>query len=237
MSDLTEWNRDAGPKWKWWPWGNEKTVGVIAHRRGSVGARSPVAQQTQQHTGVPPIVMQQEQPAFMQAVMQSQQPWIMSQQALSPLVQVTQQPSLVISTLHAPIVRLQQQTVIPFIMQQRLHMPPAIIVHRFCIMVQAVGSSHTQVIFIPPAHFSIFIVQRGTITMFGIEAGIPPVIGMFDPIPGIPIVGRSIIIAVVMIRSSGLVGERRFRGPPRAVETVFGKELAPENWHKFRESC
>jgi len=40
-----------------------------------VVARSLVsnAQQLQQ-TGIPPIIMQQEHPAFMQAVMQSQQP-------------------------------------------------------------------------------------------------------------------------------------------------------------------
>lgn len=61
----------------------------------------------------------------MHAATQSQQPWIMSQQALSPLVQVTQQPSFVISTLHAPIVMLQQHTVMPFIMQHMLHMPLA----------------------------------------------------------------------------------------------------------------
>ena len=134
----------------------------------------------------------------MQAARQSQQPWIMSQQALSPLVQVTQQPSLVISTLHAPMVRLQQHTVMPFIMQQTLHMPPAIMVQRFCIIVQAVGSSQAQVIFIPPAHFSIFIVQRGTMSMFGIVAGMPigipmPVgIGIVPPIP--VIAARSIIM-------------------------------------------
>jgi hypothetical protein len=121
----------------------------------------------QQQTGVPPIIMQHVHPAFMEAIRHSQHPWIMSQQALSPLVQVTLQPSLVISTLHAPIVMLQVQTTIPFIMQHMLHMPPAIIVQRFCIIVQAVGSSQTQVIFMPPAHFSTFIVQRGTITMFG----------------------------------------------------------------------
>jgi hypothetical protein len=74
-------------------------------------------QQVQQQTGVPPIIMQQVHPAFMQAATQSQQPWIMSQQALSPLVQVITQPSLVISHLHAPIVRLQQHTIMPFIMQ------------------------------------------------------------------------------------------------------------------------
>ena len=154
-----------------------------------------------QQTGVPPIIMQQVQPAFMQATMQSQQPWIIASHALSPLVQVTQQPSLVISTLHAPIVRLQVHTIMPFIMQHTLHMPPAIMVHRFCIMVQAAASSHVQVIFIPPAHFSTFMVQRGTITMFGAIVGIPvPMpIGIAPPMPVIAV--RSIIIAVVMIAS------------------------------------
>jgi len=135
----------------------------------------------------------------MQAMRHSQQPWIMSQQALSPLVQVTQQPSLVISTLHAPIVRLQVQTIMPFIMQQTLHMPPAIIVHRFCIMVQAAGSSHMQVIFMPPAHFSTFMVQRGTMTMFGVVLGMPLPIGIVLPMPVIAL--RSIIIVVVMLNT------------------------------------
>jgi hypothetical protein len=142
--------------------------------------------------------MQQVQPAFMQADMHSQQPWIMSQQALSPLVQVTQQPSLVISHLHMPIIMLQQHTIMPFIMQQQLTMPPAIMEQRFCIMAQAAGSVHVQVIFIPPAHFSILKVQRGTITMFGAIGAEGPVIPEV-PIPGIPMVGRSIIIAPVMI--------------------------------------
>lgn len=161
-----------------------------------------VAQHTQQQTGVPPIIRQQVQPPFIHAIRQSQHPWIMAAQAASPLVQVTQHPSFVISTLHAPMVRLQQHTTIPFIMQHTLHMPPAIIVHRFCIMVQAAASSQVQVIFIPPAHFSIFIAQRGTITMFGAAVGIPdPIpIGIPEPIPVIAV--RSIIIAVVMIRSS-----------------------------------
>jgi hypothetical protein len=140
----------------------------------------------------------------MQAIRQSQQPWIMSQHALSPLVQVTQQPSFVISTLHAPIVKLQVQTTIPFIMQHMLHIPPAIMVQRFCIIVQAVGSSQVQVIFIPPVHFSTFMVQRGTMTMFG-AIGVPgEFTGMPVFIPVIP--ARSIIIAVVMFPSpEGLV--------------------------------
>ncbi|MGK2910642.1 MAG: hypothetical protein ACSLE1_12705 [Sphingobium sp.] len=152
---------------------------------------------------MPPIIRQQVQPPFMQAAMQSQQPWSMSQQALSPLVHITMQPSFVISTLQAPIVRLQQHTIMPFIMQQTLHMPPAIMVQRFCIMVQAVGSSHTQVIFIPFFIFSIVMVQRGTITMLGIAPVMPPVgpiMGIPEPMPAIEV--RSIIIAPVMYPSS-----------------------------------
>jgi hypothetical protein len=53
-----------------------------------------------------------------------------------------------------------------------------------------------QVIFIPLAVFSIFIMQRGTITMFGVIVGIPVPIGMGLPIPVIAV--RSIMIAVVM---------------------------------------
>jgi hypothetical protein len=154
-----------------------------------------------QQTGVPPIIRQQVQPAFRQAVMQSQQPWIMAMQAGSPLVQVMTQPSLVISILHMPIIMLQLHTIMPFIMQQQEHMPPASMVHRFCIMARAAASSHTQVIFIPPDIFSTVIRQRGTIIMFGAMddvpiAGIPPMPGM--PMPGIPIPVRSIIIVLVM---------------------------------------
>jgi hypothetical protein len=143
--------------------------------------------------------MQQVQPAFRQAAMQSQHPWIISQQALSPLVHVTVQPSLVISHLHRPIVRLQQQTIIPFIMQQQLTIPPAIIEQRFCIIAQAAASGQTQVIFIPSFSFSTFMVQRGTITMFG--AIVPAAVGIPAPpipIPGIPVAGRSIIIVPVI---------------------------------------
>ena len=70
--------------------------------------------------------MQQVQPAFIMAAMQSQHAWIMAPQSLSPLVQVIVQPLSVISHLHMPIIRLQQQAIIPFIIMQQLHMPPAI---------------------------------------------------------------------------------------------------------------
>jgi hypothetical protein len=120
-------------------------------------------------------------------------------------VQVTLQPSLVISTLHIPIVRLQQQTVIPFIITQQLTIPPAIMLQRFCIMLQAVGSSQRQVIFMPPAHFSNFMVQRGTIIQFalaGIPVGAPTGIPVpIVPPPGMVIPVRSIIVMLDMADS------------------------------------
>jgi hypothetical protein len=94
-------------------------------------------------------------------------------------------PSLVMSHLHIPMVRLHEQTIIPFIIMLQLHMPPASILQRFCIMLQAILSSQEHMIFIPPLHFSILTVQRGTMSQFmtcGIAVGVP-VIGA--PIPGI----------------------------------------------------
>ena len=116
-----------------------------------------------QQIGVLFMQQQQTQPAAIIVLMQSQQAWIILQHSASPDVQVMTQPSLVMSHLHMPIVRLQPQTTMPFIMQQSEHMPPWSIVHRLCIMLQAIGSSQEQVIFIPPVHFSNFMVQRGTI--------------------------------------------------------------------------
>jgi hypothetical protein len=147
---------------------------------------------------------------------QSQQAWIISQHLGSPLVQVTQTPSLVISQRHMPMVKLQQHTIMPFIMQQQLHMPPARAVHRFCTMLAAILSSQEQVIFMPPVHRSILKVQRGTIMklapvgMVGV-----PMVGM--PMPGtvmpvIPMPVRS-IVEVLAIRDSPFSG--RVLGPPR----------------------
>lgn len=130
----------------------------------------------------------------------------MSQQALSPLVQVTQQPVLVISTLHMPIVRLQQQTIMPFIMQHMVHMPPAIMVQRFCIMAQAVGSVQSHMIFMPPAHFSTLKVQRGTIIMFGAIAGVEPIIGFVPmPMPVMPVIAAVGIRSVIMFTMTNSV--------------------------------
>jgi hypothetical protein len=148
------------------------------------------------------IITQQVQPSLSMQARQSQQHWIISQHLGSPLVQVMQTPSLVISHLHMPMVRLQQQTIMPFIMQQTVHMPPAIIVQRFCTMLQAILSSQLQVIFMPPVHFSILKVQRGTIIqLVGIPVGLP-IVGL--PMPGIdmpciPIPERSIIMLDIVL--------------------------------------
>jgi hypothetical protein len=146
------------------------------------------------------IMMQQVQPAFIIVFMQSQQAWIISQHLLSPEVQVTQTPLSVISHLHMPMVRQQQQTIIPFIMQQQLHMLPCIMEHRFCNMPQDIWSSQLQVIFMPPWHFSNFIVQRGTI--MGFIVGAVPGPGIVMPVgivPGIPIVAGFIIVLTMIV--------------------------------------
>jgi hypothetical protein len=143
------------------------------------------------------------QPAFMQWLMQSQQLCTMSQQALSPEVQVMVTPLAVISHLHMHIVRLQQQTIMPFIMQQQLQAEPISDMHRFCMVLQATLSSQTQVIFIPPVIFSMVTLQRGTIIMDDIGLMVP-VIGIGIPMPGIMVPGMPIaafigfIIAVIM---------------------------------------
>jgi hypothetical protein len=93
----------------------------------------------------------------------------MSQQALSPLMQVTEQPSLVYSHLHGPQHRLIWQQVIPPQVQVREHIPSQRALHRFCKVPQATSSSHEQLSFMPPLHFSAFIVHRGS--THGIMAG------------------------------------------------------------------
>jgi hypothetical protein len=96
-----------------------------------VRARCRAKDQQPQQTGMLFIITQQVQPAFIMWAMHSQHAWIMAPQALSPLVQVMHTPLSVISHLHRPIMRLQLQTVMPFIIAQQLHMPPASIVQRF----------------------------------------------------------------------------------------------------------
>ena len=85
------------------------------------------------------------------------------------------------------------------IMQQQLTIPPAIILHMFCIMAQAEGSEQVHVIFIPPAHFSIFIMQRGTMTVF-----IPLMpVGIAIPMPvgelAVGVVAIGLIVAVTIV--------------------------------------
>jgi hypothetical protein len=138
------------------------------------------------------IITQQVQPACIMAHMASQHDSIIAQQSLSPDVHVKQTPSLVISHLHMPMVRLQVQTTMPFIMQQQLHIEPAMLVHKLCRTPQAILSLQLQMIFMPPVHFSIFTVQRGTIMKFmpGAAAGIIGVIaaGMLPDIAVVPFV-------------------------------------------------
>ena|SRR5712692_3092317 len=83
-------------------------------------------------------------------------------------------PSLVMSHLHMPMVRLHEQTIIPFIIMEQLHMPPASILQRFCIMLQAILSSQEHMIFIPPLHFSILTVQASARRCPPILAGTRP---------------------------------------------------------------
>ncbi|HEV3022422.1 MAG TPA: hypothetical protein VGX76_08140, partial [Pirellulales bacterium] len=60
-----------------------------------------------------PNEMQQQQPPSRQQLMHSQQACSISQQVLSPLVQVIEQPSLVKSHLQVPQHRLHWTSVIP----------------------------------------------------------------------------------------------------------------------------
>jgi hypothetical protein len=178
-----------------------------------------------QQTGVLFMQQQQTQPAAIMVAMQSQQAWIILQHCSSPDVQVMTHPSLLMSHLHMPMVRLQQQTIMPFIMQHSEHMPPWSIMQRFCIMLHAIGSSQEQVIFIPPVHFSMVMVQRGTMSMLGIiGAAVPPIgdapiVGM--PMPGIPIPVRSIIIVLAIdpysLRSRDVWGVVRPSAVPRLM--------------------
>jgi hypothetical protein len=63
----------------------------------------------------------------------------------------------------------------------------------------AILSSQLQVIFMPPVHFSIFIMQRGII--IPVMAGF--IVGIVAPIPDIiPVIG--FIVAVVMVKLLGL---------------------------------
>jgi hypothetical protein len=88
----------------------------------------------------------------------------------------------------------------PFIVQQQLHRPSPSILQRFCKVAQATSSSQMHLIFIPPAHFSIFIVQRGRIIAPAMP-GIIPGAGGADrsAIPAGPVIPRFIIITLAMV--------------------------------------
>jgi hypothetical protein len=117
---------------------------------------------------------------------------------LSPLVQVMQTPSAVSSQVQLHMVMLHWQTQTPFFMHMHEHSPSHSILQRFCSVAQPTSSSHEQYIFIPPAHFSSRIVQRGTISRL-------PAVGVSveTPIPGTVVhgfiaagpidIGRSVI--------------------------------------------
>jgi hypothetical protein len=147
---------------------------------------------------VPPKQTQHMQPALMQAVMHSQQAWHMAQQSSSPLVQVMQTPIFVSVHSHLHMARLHWHMVMPFIMHEQLHMLPAIILHMFCSVAAESSSSQVHVIFMPPLHFSIFIVQRGTMHICmlpGAATGMLPAIA--EP-PMDPIIPLSITIMLVI---------------------------------------
>jgi hypothetical protein len=179
--------------------------------------------------GVLFIIMQQVHPALAMQLRQSQQAWIISPHLASPLVQVMHTPLAVISQWHMPMVKLQQQVIIPFIIMQQLTMPPCNIMHRFCIMLQAIGSSHEQVIFIPPWHFSNFMWHRGTIIQLAGIVLVPPFMGvpmLAVPMPAIEV--RSIItLAMSFTPSAGLNHSLRFA--PTATAGIIFRDYSAEH--------
>jgi hypothetical protein len=171
------------------------------------------------------IMTQQVQPAFIMAVQQSQQAWIMAQQAASPLVQVIVHPLSVISHRHMAIIRSQRQVIMPFIIVQHEHMPPAFMVQRFCIMPQAMASSQVQVIFMPPGHFSIAMVQRGTIIMLATPVGIVPVVPIMPPsMPAVPIIAPRFIIMPTIGVSPVILSDSIDDRMPSSVREGFNED-------------
>jgi hypothetical protein len=144
--------------------------------------------------------MQHMQPALTQAIMQSQQAWHMAQHSASPLVQVKQTPILVSVHSHLHMHMLHWHIIMPFIMQQQLHMLPAIILHMFCKVAAAISSSQVQVIFMPPAHFSIFMSQRGTMHICIIPGAMPGIMPVEEgPIEVIPPMGAIMLLSIIIM--------------------------------------
>jgi hypothetical protein len=102
-----------------------------------------------------------------------------------------------------------------------LHMPPAIMVQRFCIMAHAVGSVQSHIIFMPPAHFSTLKVQRGTIIMFGAIAGAEPIIGLV-PMPVIPVIAAVGIRSVIMFTIANSLQRDRDRRDTEMLPAAGG---------------
>jgi hypothetical protein len=88
---------------------------------------------------------------------------------------------------------LHWNTVVPFQVQQQLQAPPASILQRFCNAPQATSSSHEQVSFMPPAHFSNFAVHRGKMQTFD---GAAVVAGEFSTVPAGAHVRSSIMVDI-----------------------------------------
>ena len=135
-------------------------------------------------------------------IMQSQQAWIIFIAIASPEVQVIMQPMSIISTLHIPIDMLHMHIGMPFIIMHIPIIPPAFIMQSCCIIAAAVLSSHIHMTFIPPAIFSIFIVQRGIIMPLMPDIEGIPLIGIADIMEGIPPMFMPIMFGIIIpIRS------------------------------------
>lgn len=109
--------------------------------------------------GMPPIITQHMQPAFIIAIIQSQQAWIILQQSASPLVQVIFTPPSIISHLVAPIIMQQDIMGMPFIIIMQEHIAPGIIMAMLCIISAAILSSHLHAMHMPPSMRSILMVH------------------------------------------------------------------------------
>ena len=133
----------------------------------------------------------------------------MAAQSSSPLVQVMHTPILVSVHSYLHIAIEHWQTIMPFIMHEQLQSEPAIILHMFCKVPAATSSSQVQVIFMPPLHFSTFMVQRGTMHIWapsGAAEGIElPAIGM--PIEPIGLIMPLSIIIIAVIPKPFVLGQ------------------------------
>ena len=177
---------------------------------------------------MPFMHMQHMQPASMHLVMHSQQAWHISQQLLSPLVQLKHTPFLVFVHSHLHMHRLHWHIIMPFIRQQQLHMPPASILHMFCNVVHDRSSSQSQCTFMPSLHFSNRIVQRVTMHMPGEAVALGMPIGDCEAAIG-PIINDLSIIIVVIVSLSLVIGGQAGRSPGSVLESPSW-QLSAGNW-------